>query len=83
MRREVRQRQRLECIDYVHSVHLVNDQTLLEQMTPVLLTKSPMSKCSKDRLHCTGFYAKICHALSHHIFNTRLCYLCFSLSKVE
>ena len=69
-KREVRQRQRLECIDSVHTVHLVNDQTLLEQMTPVLLAKSPISKCSKDCLHCPGFYAKICHALSHHIFNT-------------
>ena len=38
-------------------------------MTPVLLAKSPISKCSKDCLHCPGFYAKICHALSHHIFN--------------
>lgn len=38
-KRDVRQRQRLGCIDCVCSVHLVNDQTLLEQMTPLLLKK--------------------------------------------
>lgn len=43
-KRDVRQRQRLECIDCVCSVHLVNDQTLQEQMTPLLLKKKSYFK---------------------------------------
>lgn len=39
-KREVRQRQRLECIDYVNTVHLVNDQTAGADDTRIIGKKS-------------------------------------------